>query len=150
MIVSRSIQAIILNPLAFLKNLGFMHKPTLFAMLLLGSLTAGCSNSWTPKWVQVHRIDITQGNIVTPEQFARLEKGMGREEVRFLLGTPLLQDPFHPDRWDYLYYHKPGKGEVTQRNLTLYFEDGRLARIEGEPAPAEQGAAPGAESRTDG
>jgi len=77
-----------------------------------------------------HRIDIQQGNKVTPENYAKLKTGMNRNQVLFVLGSPLLKDPFHQDRWDYIYYLKPGNKEVKQSRLTLYFEDNALIRID--------------------
>ncbi len=81
----------------------------------------------------IHRIDIQQGNVIEAEQVERLAIGMSEEQVRFILGTPAIQDPFHPGRWDYLYYFKAGDQPHSQpqrRRLTLYFADGRLTRID--------------------
>ncbi|MCW9047241.1 MAG: outer membrane protein assembly factor BamE [Gammaproteobacteria bacterium] len=77
-----------------------------------------------------HRIDIQQGNKVTPENYARLKTGMNRNQVLFVLGSPLLKDPFHQHRWDYIYYLKPGNNEIKQSRLTLYFEGDELIRID--------------------
>lgn len=83
-------------------------------------LLAGC----------VYKMDIQQGNKVTKKQADELELGMSESQVRAILGTPLLQDPFSPGRWDYVYQLQQ-KGElVEQRRLTLYFEDQRLERID--------------------
>ena len=77
-----------------------------------------------------HRIDIQQGNKVTPENFAKLKTGMNRNQVLFVLGTPLLKDPFHEDRWDYIYYFRPGNSEVKESRLTLFFEGSTLVKID--------------------
>lgn len=77
-----------------------------------------------------HRIDIQQGNRVAPEAFAQLKIGMSRSQVVFLLGTPLLQDPFHNSRWDYVYYLKPGNKQVRLSRITLHFESDKLTRID--------------------
>ena len=77
-----------------------------------------------------HRIDIQQGNKVTPENFAKLKNGMSRNQVVFVLGSPLLKDPFHKDRWDYIFYLKPGNQEIKQSRLTLYFDGDTLIRID--------------------
>lgn len=87
--------------------------------ILLG--LAGCS---------VYRVDIQQGNTLEAEQVDQLQIGMSREQVTFLLGTPLVHDPFHPDRWDYVYSFKPGGRTVKSRHLTLYFDNNTLARID--------------------
>jgi outer membrane protein assembly factor BamE len=92
----------------------------LLIMILL-SLGAGCS---------VYRVDVQQGNTLEAEQVNKLKTGMSREQVAFLLGTPVLQDPFHPDRWDYVFSFKPGGGELRSRHLTLYFQGNSLARID--------------------
>ncbi len=80
----------------------------------------------------IHRIDIQQGNVIELEQVDQLGIGMTPEQVRFLLGTPAITDPFHRGRWDYVYYFKPGdpKAKAERKRITLYFENGRLARIE--------------------
>ena len=83
-----------------------------------------------------YRIDIQQGNVVSAEQLAQVRAGMTREQVRFLLGTPLLTDPFHDGRWDYLFRLRDGAtGEVRQRRLTIWFgKDGKLERYEADEA----------------
>ncbi len=77
-----------------------------------------------------HRIDIQQGNKIKPENFALLKQGMSRKQVVFVLGSPLLKDPFHQDRWDYVYYLKPGNQPVKQSRVTLYFDGDTLVRID--------------------
>lgn len=79
-----------------------------------------------------HRIDIQQGNQIKYEDFEKLYTGMGRDEVLVLLGKPLVADPFHPDRWDYIYRLQPGKGRLKTSRLTLYFKDDMLIRIDDE------------------
>jgi outer membrane protein assembly factor BamE len=102
---------------------------------LLLSLAAGCSGGkFGP-----YRIDVQQGNALDQESVARLKPGLSRSQVRFLLGTPLVVDPFRTDRWDYVYlYHKAGK-LTEQKRVTLFFEGETLVRLEGDlPEPAEQ------------
>lgn len=79
---------------------------------------------------QPHRIEIQQGNEVKPEVLQKLEVGMTRQQVLYLLGTPLLTDPFHQGRWDYIYYLKPGNEEPSFSRLTLFFQGDRLERID--------------------
>ena len=83
-----------------------------------------------------YRIDIVQGNVVTKEQLAQLKPGMSRAQVRDVLGTPLLTDPFHAERWDYVYSRVTTDGRRESRRLALFFQDGKLARIDGEAAPS--------------
>jgi outer membrane protein assembly factor BamE len=78
------------------------------------------------------KIDIRQGNYVTQEMVAQLKPGQTRDQVRFILGTPLVVDIFHNDRWDYIYRFQPGRGDVEQRRLTVFFENNVLARLDGD------------------
>ncbi|MFZ5464688.1 MAG: outer membrane protein assembly factor BamE [Pseudomonadota bacterium] len=90
--------------------------------------------------VSPYRIDIQQGNYVSQEMVAQLKPGMTKDQVRFVLGTPLLTDVFHSDRWDYIYLFKPGnRGEPRKRQLTVFFEDGKLSRVAGDVVAAEPG-----------
>ncbi len=115
-----------------------MRLPSLPVAVLASAVAlGGCSIA---DWVSPYRIDVRQGNYVTPEMVAQLKTGMRPEQVRFVLGTPLIVDPFHRDRWDYVYRFKPGRGEVSERRLTVLFKDSVLAGLEGdiEAAPADQ------------
>lgn len=85
-----------------------------------------------------YRPDIQQGNFVSREMVAQLREGMTPEQVRFVLGTPLLQDMFHANRWDYPFRLVEGDGTVTGSRVTVYFKDNRLARIEGGDLPSEK------------
>ena len=81
--------------------------------------------------VRTYRIDIQQGNIVTPEQIEQLKPGMKKAEVRYLLGAPLVEDPFHTERWDYFYSFRSGETrQVEQQRLTVFFDNGQLTKIE--------------------
>jgi len=103
-----------------------------------------------------YKIDIQQGNFISREMVAQLREGMQRpegvtrEQVRFVLGTPLLTDMFHADRWDYPFRLKKRNGEVISSHVTVFFKDNRLADIDGGTLPTEQeylafiaGSAPG-------
>ena len=101
-----------------------------------------------------HRIDIQQGNYFDPEAVAKLKPGMTRSQVRFLLGTPLVADPFHPDRWDYLFILRPEGKLKQERRLTVWFDGDRLVRAitdvpEATAASAASGAVPEAQSALD-
>ena len=79
----------------------------------------------------VYRQDIPQGNFFKQEDVAKLEQGMTRQQVRFVMGTPMITDPFHPDRWDYVMYVDSQVDERdTYRRVTVYFEGDALARVE--------------------
>ncbi|HHA19132.1 MAG TPA: outer membrane protein assembly factor BamE [Methylophaga sp.] len=94
-------------------------------MLLIG----GCSKDKIPG---VYRIDIQQGNDVTQQMINQLKPGMTKSQVSYVMGTPLLIDTFHPDRWDYIYTFHPGNGEREQRRITLFFEEDALTHIDGD------------------
>lgn len=83
----------------------------------------------------IHRPDVQQGNVVSQDAINKLKPGMSKSQVNYLLGTPMLVDVFHQDRWDYLYSMKPGNEEPTQERVALFFEDDRLVRIEGDYRP---------------
>jgi outer membrane protein assembly factor BamE len=78
-----------------------------------------------------YRPDIQQGNFVSQEMVAQLKEGMTQEQVIFLLGTPLLNDVFHADRWDYPFRMQKGNGEVTSSRVTVFFKDKRVSSFEG-------------------
>jgi outer membrane protein assembly factor BamE len=112
------------------KNLiyGWLLATLYLAVGFSGMLLSGCE-SWLP---EAHKIDIQQGNRVNAEDLDRLQPGMTREQVKFLLGTPLLQDAFHQNRWDYFYYIKPGKNDPRQSRVSLYFDNDTLVKIDRE------------------
>lgn len=74
-----------------------------------------------------------QGNEVQATQLKQLKIGMSENQVRFVLGAPLLTNPFNPNRWDYTYAYTPPYAKQQVKHLTLYFKDGKLARIAGGP-----------------
>jgi outer membrane protein assembly factor BamE len=86
-----------------------------------------------------YKIDIQQGNNVSQDAVSQLKLGMSREQVRALLGTPLLTDIFHGDRWDYVYFREHPNGAREQRKLAVHFDGGKLARVDGDTA-AQKGA----------
>ena len=79
----------------------------------------------------IYRVNIPQGNYIEAKYLDQVTVGMTRSQVRYLLGTPMLADPFHPERWDYLYYFKAGKTQkVDQRNITIWFADDKVTKID--------------------
>ncbi len=76
----------------------------------------------------VHKIDVQQGNYLDPQTVAKLKLDMTRSQVRFILGSPLLTDPFHPERWDYVYIDYKGGKLKQEKRLTLIFEGDKLKR----------------------
>jgi outer membrane protein assembly factor BamE len=110
--------------------------------LLLGTtwLLAACGSTVASHWphfLQPYRPDVQQGNVITSDMVDQLRPGMTRDQVKFMLGTPLLTDEFHPDRWDYLYYLNPRSGAPQRRNLVVYFKDNKLDHFTSDPMPPE-------------
>jgi outer membrane protein assembly factor BamE len=112
------------------------------AAMLLGA--CGLREVALPQITQPYRIVIQQGNFISQEMVAQLKPGMSKEQVRFVLGTPLVTDIFHSDRWDYVYFRELPGGKRDQRNLSVIFEGGKLARVIGDLLPGEGQAAPAA------
>ncbi|WP_295404848.1 outer membrane protein assembly factor BamE [uncultured Thiocystis sp.] len=116
--------------------------PMIGCLVLLAA--SGCARDRKPEETRaslledlpfVYKMTVQQGNILTEEMVDSLELGMTRRQVSFLLGTPLLADFFHGDRWDYAYTIQRGHQPMEKRFLTLYFQDDALARIEGDIRP---------------
>ena len=90
-------------------------------------------------WVfSPYRPDIQQGNFVSKEMLAELKVGQTREQVKFILGTPLLTDAFHADRWDYPFYLARGNGELTSARVSVFFKENAVERFEGGNLPTEK------------
>lgn len=120
-----------------------MRLFTLSLLLIGSSLVTACSFDGLAQSVNPYRIDVRQGNYVDQTMVAQLRRGMTPEQVRFVMGTPLVVDMFREDRWDYVYLYQPGKGRADSRRLSLFFADGVLDRVEGdvEAASGEEGEA---------
>ncbi len=84
----------------------------------------------------VHKLDIQQGNVMTPEMREQLKLGMSKRQVSFVLGSPLLIDPFHRGRWDYVYTFAKGHGTPEIQRMTLFFEGDKLVRMEDNTLPS--------------
>jgi outer membrane protein assembly factor BamE len=87
--------------------------------------------------VRPYKMDVVQGNFVSKEQAAALTTGMSRDQVRSVLGTPLLTSVFHADRWDYVFTFRRQGLEPQARKLTVYFKDGGMERFESDELPTE-------------
>lgn len=93
------------------------------ALSLIVAFAVGCVRVYVP--------DVQQGNVITQEMVNQLKVGMNRRQVQFILGTPLIMDPFHQDRWDYYYSLKRGKKYRAKRTLSLFFKGDELTEIRG-------------------
>src|SRR5881394_1159632 len=106
-----------------------MPRPRNIVVALLPLILAsGCVSSYKP--------EIQQGNVITQEMVEKLKPGMTKSQVRFVLGTPLITDPFHPERWDYVYvYKKNVDAPAETRQFVVIFDGDAMARTEGDFAP---------------
>ena len=97
-----------------------MRIVTLLALLIFAIGNTGC----------VYRANISQGNLIKQEDLDQVALDMTRGQVRFLLGTPMVDDPFHADRWDYIYYLTIGREDAAfKRWVTIVFENDRVIEI---------------------
>ena len=104
-------------------------------LLAAGATLTGCGNRITDLArlpdVGVYKVEVAQGNIITPEMLAGLRRGMEKRQVRVLVGTPTIADPFHADRWDYPYSIQ-SDDQRQMRLVSLHFVDDRLERVSGD------------------
>lgn len=107
---------------------------------LFAALLAGCG---VPRALGIapYRIEVQQGNFVSQDMVEQLKEGMSKDQVRQIMGTPLLVDIFHSERWDYIYTRETSDGKKEKRGLAVYFQDSKMIRVVGEAAPA-RGAKP--------
>ena len=104
--------------------------------VLLFSVVSACTT--VPRFINEYKIDIQQGNVLTQEMVSQLRPGLTKDQVRFILGTPVLMDMFHGNRWDYVYSLRKGNsGQTEMRKFSTIFDaDGRLVRVAGDVAAA--------------
>lgn len=115
------------NPMAL-----HLRSP-LVALTLALVLLSGCSGSLS--FLSAYRIDVEQGNIVTPEMIEQLKPNMTRRQVRFVMGTPLIEDTFNTDRWDYRYFLRNGNKTLKESKLSVFFEGDALVNVTGSEVP---------------
>lgn len=106
-------------------------------VLLAGCGTVDGASRRIADAITPYKIEIVQGNFVSREQVEALQKGMAPEQVRQILGTPLVTSLFHGERWDYVFTLKREGVPPQQRRLTVFFENGVMARAEGDEMPSE-------------
>jgi len=102
---------------------------------ILTSLLLACGNIGNMDFPGVYKISIPQGNIITQEMVDQLRPGMTKRQVIFVMGTPLVRDPFHQDRWDYVYNFQPGGGVRGQERLSVFFVEDALINFTGDFTP---------------
>lgn len=98
-------------------------------LIFLCVLLASCSGT-SMSWLSPYKMDIRQGNYITPEMREKLKFGMTRQQVRYVLGTPLVSDAFHGNRWDYVYRLEQHSEIVEKQRLTLLFDGDNLVSID--------------------
>ena len=108
-----------------------IRPAAVFAALLV--LLSGCGTNFG--FPGAYRIDVEQGNIVTSEMIEQLQPGMTRRQVRFVMGTPLIEDTFNPDQWDYRYIIRNGTTTLEESTLTVFFEGDALVNEAGSEVP---------------
>jgi outer membrane protein assembly factor BamE len=113
-----------------------MTPRLLSAIALAAAAASGCGFVPRIPGITPYRMEIQQGNFVSQEMVSQLKPGMTKEQVRFILGTPMVTDIFHSDRWDYVYWRETSDGRREQRKLTVLFENGQLARLDGDVVAA--------------
>lgn len=105
----------------------------LIALICLACLITACKNFAFPG---VHKIEIQQGNIITQEMVDQLKPGMSKSQVRFVLGTPLIADSFHQNRWDYFYSFNDQENPQKRERISVFFVDGKLTHFSGDFLPS--------------
>lgn len=105
-------------------------------LIIILSITVlnGCSG----RLFTIHKIDVQQGNALDAEKVEQIKIGMNKEQVRFLMGSPLMRDPFHPNRWDYVYHLIPDYGAIERRHVAVIFEGNTVKYIEKSNMPPAQ------------
>jgi outer membrane protein assembly factor BamE len=108
------------------------------ALLILTSLLLACGNIGNMDFPGVYKISIPQGNIITQDMVDQLRPGMTKRQVIFVMGTPLVRDPFHQDRWDYVYNFQPGGGIRGQERVSVFFVEDALTNFTGDFTPTSE------------
>ena len=96
----------------------------IISLILICFLISGCS------FFRIHKVDIEQGNIITPDEVSQLRLGMSENEVKAILGTPVLSNIFTPNRFDYIYTLQKGQKNMAEKRIALIFYQGRLQEIQ--------------------
>ena len=94
----------------------------------LCTLLSGC-------FIKPYKFNLYQGNVISPDKVAQIQPGMSREQVRYLIGTPMLKDVFENERWDYIYLDRRGYGPETRLHLAIFFDEGQVVQVTRDPLP---------------
>ena len=123
-----------------------MQKLLTYWVLGASVLVSGCS--WLGDLPFVYKMDVQQGNVIDQDMVNKLQPGMNKNQVRYVLGTPMLIDVFHQERWDYVYTLERRGKPLPGHRFSVYFEDNRLARTQGDFRPQAGPEAQAAPSET--
>lgn len=110
------------------------HIRTILICVFFSAFISGCSVSNLPG---LYRVEVQQGNLITEAELEKLQPGLSRQQVLFLLGSPSITDPFHPDRWDYAFQIRDSKYIYTTQKMTVFFDKDTLTKVEGKPAKTD-------------
>ena len=108
-----------------------LNKNSILLLVIVIFAVTGCSG----RLFTVHKIDVQQGNAIDPKRVDQLQIGMNKEQVKFLMGSPLIKDSFHPDRWDYVYHLIPDYGDNERHHVAVFFEGNVVSNIEKSDIP---------------
>ena len=111
-------------------------RKSLFSLSLLTSLTLVSCSTILNNLPGVYKLEIQQGNIIEQSMVDQLRPGMNKRQVVYIMGSPMLDDVFHKNRWDYLYYEKPDGEDKVQKQLSLYFENDQIVGVQGDFRPS--------------
>lgn len=117
-----------------------------YIFILLALLCASCGTALPT--IKPYKLDVQQGNVVTSKMLLQLRPGMTKSQVRFIMGTPLIQDSFHGNRWDYVYQMRQGGKIIEQRRVILDFEKELLKSVRGDVIPSGGDSAKTDESKS--
>lgn len=110
-----------------------------FVLVLAAISASGCSLDALPF---VYKPDVHQGMVINQDMVNQLRAGMSRRQVQFILGSPSITDTFHPDRWDYLQGRKSAGEAFESKRISVFFQDDRLVRVEGDLKPQDPALLP--------
>jgi outer membrane protein assembly factor BamE len=111
-------------------------RKSLFSLSLLTSLTLVSCSTILNNLPGVYTLEIQQGNIIDQAMVDQLRPGMNKRQVLYIMGSPMLDDVFHKNRWDYLYSDQPGGEDRVQKRISLFFENDQIAGVQGDFRPS--------------
>ncbi len=106
-----------------------MFYKKLLSILVFITIATGCSVNDLPF---IYKVEVQQGNLLTKEELEKVKIGMSKRHITYLIGSPNIIDPFHKDRWEYIFTLKPGRGDYKENKITFLFDkDDKLTKIIG-------------------